>query len=101
MKLWSNDGLLMSVSQEGGFRCDTVITEFFPPNINCYVCLTLELYYIYVLIYSLSLLLPLIEPLIDEKAQFIIDTGGMSVSLAYSQWQVWQVIGYAKWKFCF
>ena len=62
-----NDGLLMSVSQEGGFRCDTVITEFIPTNINCYVCLTLELYYIYVLIYSLSLLFPLI----DEKAQFI------------------------------
>ena len=60
-----NDGLLMSVSQ-GGFRYDTVITEFIPTNIN-YVCLTLELYYIYVLIYSLSLLLPLI----DEKAQFI------------------------------
>ena len=52
-----NDGLLMSVSQEGGFRCDTVITKFIPTNINnCYVCLTLELYYIYVLIYSLSLI---------------------------------------------
>ena len=66
MDNFCNDGLLMSVSQEGGFRCDTVITEFIPTNIN-YVCLTLELYYIYVLIYSLSLLLPLI----DEKAQFI------------------------------
>ena len=67
MDNFCNDGLLMSVSQEGGFRCDTVITKFIPTNINCYVCLTLELYYIYVLIYSLSLLLPLI----DEKAQFI------------------------------
>ena len=66
MDNFCNDGLLMSVSQ-GGFRCDTVITEFIPTNINCYACLTLELYYIYVLIYSLSLLLPLI----DEKAQFI------------------------------
>ena len=63
MDSFCNDGLLMSVSQEGGFRCDTV----HPNNINYYVCLTLELYYIYVLIYSLSLLLPLI----DEKAQFI------------------------------
>ena len=67
MDNFCNDGLLMSVSQEGGFRCDIVITEFIPTNINCYVCLTLELYYIYVLIYSLSLLLPLM----DEKAQFI------------------------------
>ena len=67
MDNFCNDGLLMSVSQEGGFRCDTVITEFIPTNINCYVCLALELYYIYVLIYSLSLLLPLIH----EKAQFI------------------------------
>ena len=66
MDNFCNDGLLMSVSQEGGFRCDTVITEFISTNINSYVCLTLELYYIYVLIYSLSLLLPLI----DEKAQF-------------------------------
>ena len=57
----------MSVSQEGGFRCDTVITKFIPTNINFYVSLTLELYYIYVLICSLSLLLPLI----NEKAQFI------------------------------
>ena len=67
MDNFCNDGLLMSVSQEGGFRCDTVIIEFIPTNINCYVCLTLEPYYIYALIYSLSLLLPLI----DEKAQFI------------------------------
>ena len=66
MDNFCNDALLMSVSQEGGFRCDTVITEFIPTNIN-YVCLTLELYYIYVLIYSLSLLLSLI----DKKAQFI------------------------------
>ena len=71
MDNFCNDALLMSVSQEGGFRCDTVITEFIPTNItndiNYYVCLTLELYYIYVLIYSLSLLLSLI----DKKAQFI------------------------------
>ena len=67
MDNFCNDGLLMNVSQEGGFRCDTVITEFIPTNINCYVCLTLELCYIYVLIYSLSFLLPLI----DEKPQFI------------------------------
>ena len=45
MDNFCNDGLLMSVSQEGGFRCDTVITKFIPTNINCYVCLTLELYY--------------------------------------------------------
>ena len=64
MDNFCNDALLMSVSQEGGFRCDTVITEFIPTNINYYVCLTLELYYIYVLIYSLSLLLSLI----DEKS---------------------------------
>ena len=66
MDNFCNDGLLMSVhvSQEGGFRCDTVITEFIPTNINFYVCLALELYYIYVLTYSLLLL-------IDEKAQFI------------------------------
>ena len=57
MDNFCNDGLLMSVLQ-GGFRRDTI---------NCYVCLTLELYYNYVLIYSLSLLLPLI----NEKAQFI------------------------------
>ena len=61
MDNFCNDALLMSVSQEGGFRCDTVITEFIPTNINYYVCLTLELYYIYVLIYSLSLLLSLID----------------------------------------
>ena len=67
MDNFCNDALLMSVSQEGGFRCDTVITEFIPTSINYYVCLTLELYYIYVLIYSLSLLLSLI----DKKAQFI------------------------------
>ena len=67
MDNFCNDGLLMNVSQEGGFRCDTVITEFIPTNINCYVCLIFELCYIYVLIYSLSFLLPLI----DEKAQFI------------------------------
>ena len=67
MDNFCNDALLMSVSQEGGFRCDTVITEFIPTNINYYVCLTLELYYIYVLIYSLSLLLSLI----DKKTQFI------------------------------
>ena len=47
MDNFCNDGLLMSVSQEGGFRYDTVITEFIPTNINCYVCLTMELYYIY------------------------------------------------------
>ena len=44
MDNFCNDGLLMSVSQEGGFRCDIVITEFIPTNINCYACLTLELY---------------------------------------------------------
>ena len=44
MDNFCNDGLLMNVSQEGSFRCDTVITEFFSTNINCYVCLTLEPY---------------------------------------------------------
>ena len=43
---------------------------------NCYFCLTLELYYIYVLIFSFSIIL---LPLINVKAVYC-DTGGMSVS---------------------
>ena len=51
MDNFCNDGLLMSVSQEGGFRCDTVITKFIPTNINyclfdigtvLYLCLNLQ-----------------------------------------------------------
>ena len=65
MDNFCNDGLLMSISQEGG---DTVnFTEFIPTNINCCLFDIGAVLYL-CLIYSLSLLLPLI----DEKAQFIV-----------------------------
>ena len=44
MNIFCNDGPLMRVSQEGGFRRGIVIIEFIPINMNFYVHFTLVLY---------------------------------------------------------